>query len=144
MIAPDFDLARLLGGQLARDIFRIREIAADPIGAILALSNHDAVLVDDPNDAAGGKPLHPKRVLEKLELGADGENGAQLSLLIFDRKTDGEHPLSGQMGADDFADRDPLARHDVLEKYAVVGIGTTVAGNRRRSDVGSIERVEQD
>src|ERR1700682_6728163 len=105
MIGPDFDLARLLGRQLAVNIFRTREITADPVGAILARSNDDSMLVDDPNDAAGGKPLHPKRLLKKLEPGADGENAPQSSLLIFDPIANGEHPLLGQLRADDFADR---------------------------------------
>src|SRR5882724_2515268 len=77
------------------DVLRFAEVAANPIGTIQIPSDHNAVFVDYPYDAAGRKAIYPQRVLKAFKLGAHGEDALQSPLLIFYRITnsDNECPL---------------------------------------------------
>ena len=53
------------------------QVAADPIGAVHAVGEDDAVLIDDTHDAVGRQRADTQRVLEMLEPRADREHGQQ-------------------------------------------------------------------
>jgi hypothetical protein len=75
VIRPRYDLADLFRCEVLRDVFHLAEIATDPVQIVRASGNANALLVNDLDEAAGGKPLHSQRVLEMIEQRADGEHG---------------------------------------------------------------------
>ena len=64
------------------DLLGILEVATDPIRAIHTLSNYDCVLIDDTDNASGGKSLDSERILEMFEQRGNGKDGPQLTALI--------------------------------------------------------------
>ena len=132
LVAPGRDFAGLLCLQVPDERWDVRKIASDLAGIFRERGDHDALVVDDPHQAARGQISRPDRVLELGDQGADEEDGLNFSGGVPDRPRDREHPFLIPSILHWIADRDRLSGKGLLE---IIAVADVVAGARGRSDV---------
>ncbi len=141
LVAPGRDFAGLLFLHVPDERWDIRKIASGYAGIFREGGDDDALVVDDPHQAARGQITDPYRVLELGDKGADEKDGLNFSCGVPDRPRDREHQFLIPSILHGITDGDRLACKGLLEIIAVTDV---VASARRRSDVLTIGRDHGD
>ena len=128
IVRPADHFADVAGGEVPGDGGGIAEIAADPVRAIDAVRDHDQVLVDDADHAAGRELRGGQGVLETLKPRADGKHGAQPAVGVDDRTRDRDDPFVAGARSNEFADRMVVSCENLLEVVAIARKETSGIG----------------